>query len=189
MFEGLNEHGLVTTTGKRIVYFFRCGPFIKIGYTSRNEAKRKREFETGNPFEIEIIGSVLVRDQNDERRLHRRFAFVNHRDEWFRETPEIIRAIAEIIEQHKPIDWLPIVETKVPINGIGDVYWVMDCPNRACVTAPRVSFDRDGNYEEGMGRTFFMVGYTVDAEFRETTVYGVCPQCRSRFRVRVKRDE
>ena len=78
------------------VYFFRCGPYIKIGY-SIDPTRRLREIRTGIgtkvPDDIDRARTVLVQTEpggrSRERDLHQRFKHLHHWGEWFTEAPEL----------------------------------------------------------------------------------------------------
>lgn len=64
------------------VYVIRCGDFIKIGMTL-DLPQRVKDFQTGNPHQIEIIAVIDAAGRATETRLHRHFAKFRHRYEWF----------------------------------------------------------------------------------------------------------
>ena len=64
------------------VYFVRSGDFIKIGFAS-NLDTRKRELQCGNPTEIELL-ATLPGPRSLEKRLHSLFAQHREGGEWFR---------------------------------------------------------------------------------------------------------
>lgn len=63
------------------VYFIGCGEFIKIGFSSR-PLDRLRELQTSHPDELEILGTIKG-TRKLEFRLHKRFADLRERGEWF----------------------------------------------------------------------------------------------------------
>lgn len=71
-----------TETPQAVVYFIKCGEFVKIGTTFDLNARRKAML-TDNPFELELLftkqGSVPK-----EKAFHAQFAQYRHRREWFR---------------------------------------------------------------------------------------------------------
>jgi hypothetical protein len=71
------------------------GP-IKIGCAKVPEV-RMRTFAVWSPFPLELIGKVPGIG-TDERFLHRCFADSHTHFEWFLYTPELARAIAQILE-------------------------------------------------------------------------------------------
>ena len=76
------------------VYFFRSGPFVKIG-TTRNLKHRLQNVQTSHPTPLVLIGSVKG-DKRLERELHRRFASLRVNGEWFREVHELAVYIANL---------------------------------------------------------------------------------------------
>lgn len=93
------------------VYFFRCGPYIKIGY-SIDPLRRLREIRTGIgtkvPDDIDRTRTVLVQTEpggrNRERDLHKQFKHLHHWGEWFTEAPELTEYI-ESLSERKPGAW------------------------------------------------------------------------------------
>lgn len=77
-----------------VVYFVQAGPFIKIGFTSRDIEYRIAQMRTGCPFPIQVLGAIDG-DQRTERALHARFAAHRHHGEWFRCDPEILAFVRE----------------------------------------------------------------------------------------------
>ena len=122
----------------RIVYFLESRGRIKIGFTTRDIRERIAELATGNPDPIELIGTIAVADDEDDRDLHRRFAVYNDRGEWFHATPELCQQIATLLRKRgdptASIE-VPIDCSGIPING--DVGFVVDwacpgCGQRQC---------------------------------------------------------
>lgn len=75
------------------VYFVKCGEFIKIGW-SENWHSRIKRLNVDNPHSIEIL-LVLGRPKIFEKTMHRQFAEMRHRGEWFRDHPDIRAYIEE----------------------------------------------------------------------------------------------
>lgn len=73
------------------IYFIACGEFVKIGH-SATPRRRPKDFATANPYDCTIIG-IMPGGTLDEAKLHERFAHLEHRNEWFHKTPELIQAI------------------------------------------------------------------------------------------------
>ena len=70
-----------------MLYFIRSGQYVKIG-VSANPRGRIASIQTGNPDPIEVLG-VVPGDRELEKELHREFAPLHHRGEWFRDDPAI----------------------------------------------------------------------------------------------------
>lgn len=80
------------------VYFVQGvdgGP-IKIG-TSRDVGARIADLQCASPVRLRLLGSVPG-DATLERRLHRRLAHHRVHGEWFADTVEVWRAIAETVQ-------------------------------------------------------------------------------------------
>lgn len=75
------------------VYFIEAGDLIKIGFT-RSPVGRMRTIKTGCPLPMKLLhheaGSL-----KSERELHRRFAVLRVRGEWFRKAPELLAYIKQ----------------------------------------------------------------------------------------------
>lgn len=65
-----------------VVYFVAAGKYLKIGFSVDVHA-RIESFRTGCPDEIELLATIPG-GAKEERRLHKRFAHLHHRGEWFR---------------------------------------------------------------------------------------------------------
>jgi hypothetical protein len=79
------------------VYFIEAGDFIKIGYT-RSPVARGIKMTTDSPFELKLL-HLEDGTFKREKVIHRHFAAIRVRGEWFRKTPELL----EFIEQRKRI--------------------------------------------------------------------------------------
>lgn len=65
-----------------VVYFIRCGEFIKIGYSSKLR-ERVSNIATSTPHKVELLGAISG-GQKMERDMHKRFARCRHSREWFK---------------------------------------------------------------------------------------------------------
>ena len=81
------------------IYHAEGTDLYKVGYTSRKDADRRRkEWETGCPFPLELVGTTEG-DRGDEARVHRRLKRAGKwmeeaaGQEWFRLSPEDIEQI------------------------------------------------------------------------------------------------
>lgn len=79
------------------VYFIQAGMYVKIGRATRGRIhERLGELQIGNPFTLKIIASAVVHDATEaEAQLHRQWAHLRRRGEWFLLTPELYRFIDE----------------------------------------------------------------------------------------------
>jgi hypothetical protein len=82
------------------IYFARCGENIKIGF-SGGARSRLSDLQAGNPEPIELIGWMPGPPQV-ERSLHRRFAKLRVRREWFRATPALLQFIGSVTPPGEP---------------------------------------------------------------------------------------
>lgn len=74
------------------VYFLRIAGFVKIGMTQGDPAKRFLGIQSCNPHAMTILG-VIEGDRAVELQWHARFHDLHVRGEWFKERPELLRAI------------------------------------------------------------------------------------------------
>ena len=79
-----------------VVYFFRSGPFIKIGTTTKLK-HRLQNVQTSHPTPVELVASQRG-DKRLERELHMRFASLRVNGEWFREVDELAAYVANLGE-------------------------------------------------------------------------------------------
>lgn len=76
------------------IYFIECGDFIKIGHASLVD-RRFASLQGAIPYEIKLL-AVTCGSRDFEAKLHRRFAHLRHRNEWFRKAPELMRLIEDL---------------------------------------------------------------------------------------------
>lgn len=67
------------------VYFIAAEPYdhVKIGWSLHQPTRRMKELQTGCPHELDLLAWAPA-SLEDERRLHRVFAPLRLRGEWFR---------------------------------------------------------------------------------------------------------
>ncbi len=76
------------------VYIIRCDKYFKIGVTNQSIISRLTALQTGNPYPLELVFSVSVKNIEDvEKRLHEKFKHKNIRGEWFELDQEDFRDI------------------------------------------------------------------------------------------------
>jgi len=88
------------------VYFMRCGPYIKIGY-SVDPHTRLNQLRNGDktkcPDGIDRKAIVLVKTEpggrDREYELHQQFKHLHHWGEWFTEAPELTAYIESLSER------------------------------------------------------------------------------------------
>lgn len=73
------------------IYFIEAGDFIKIGYT-RSPASRAVKMMTDSPHELKLLHFEPGTFKR-EKVLHRHFADIRVRGEWFEKTPELLAHI------------------------------------------------------------------------------------------------
>lgn len=82
------------------VYFVKCCNFIKIG-CSLDVNQRLQTLTYAMPFELQLLAvlPVIAEDVTRiEAQLHRQFAHLRHRGEWFRIGNDLLAHIASIKE-------------------------------------------------------------------------------------------
>lgn len=77
-----------------MIYFIRCGRYVKIGYTKQSLKRRLEDLQIGNPVALEAL-AMIEGDVKAERRLQDRFLHLRVRGEWYRLTEEVRGYIAE----------------------------------------------------------------------------------------------
>lgn len=85
------------------VYFFRCGPYIKIGYSVQPE-RRLGQIRWGDgtkmPAGVDKESTVLLKTEpggrGREYELHQQFKHLHHWGEWFTEAPELTEYIESL---------------------------------------------------------------------------------------------
>lgn len=81
------------------VYFIACAGFVKIGRAWTVKG-RFTALRVGNPLPMTPLGFIYEPDDRvatmTEQRIHERLAAFRHRGEWFSDTPEVRRVIADL---------------------------------------------------------------------------------------------
>lgn len=85
------------------IYFIRAGDSgnIKIGYTSGSAQNRMRQLQTGNIFDLELLGTIPG-EMRDEKSMHEVLSDYSLRGEWFRPDPEFIELVNKMIDGQLP---------------------------------------------------------------------------------------
>lgn len=94
------------------VYFVSDGEAIKIGFSERPE-RRLNGLQSGHRLPLKIL-AVVPATVTNEQELHKRFAHLHIRGEWFRSGPELTEYIATLGEPQGPSP-TPPKEKKQPI--------------------------------------------------------------------------
>lgn len=74
------------------IYFVTDGSAIKIGYSATPDT-RIRDLQIAHHTELKVLGCIEG-EPRDEKRLHKQFAHLKVRGEWFRSDPELLDFIA-----------------------------------------------------------------------------------------------
>lgn len=82
-----------------VVYFVRCGDFVKVGHTGRSIKERFDGLMNGNPYDLHLVGLVPGTVQM-ERRFHVHLKEHHHRLEWFRFDERCHRRIKLLITRN-----------------------------------------------------------------------------------------
>jgi hypothetical protein len=89
-----------------MIYFIQNGDAVKIGVTIHDARDRLAYLQTATPHKLTLLGHIEG-SYDEERALHRRFAHLRIRNEWFRLTRELIEFIAEVTRQNEMIEFIP----------------------------------------------------------------------------------
>jgi hypothetical protein len=83
-------------TGTTWVYFIQSGDNgpIKIGVAG-DVGRRLRSMQTGNPETLRLLGKWWATVE-DERTLHRQFAYAHLHGEWFKPVDELVRLASSL---------------------------------------------------------------------------------------------
>lgn len=98
------HHSMVRAAPRRqiattLIYFVKCGDFVKVGISNPQSLLGRLEtLQTGSPTTYEVLGTIPG-DHADEVALHRRFAHLRARGEWFRMTPELVEYLADALRE------------------------------------------------------------------------------------------
>lgn len=98
-----------------MIYFVKCccpNGFIKIGYT-RSMGSRIGNLQTISPYPLEIL-RVISGTRKDETAVHKRFADLLERGEWFRPGEALLAYIQELAEQ----DLGPSAQVDIPFDEL-----------------------------------------------------------------------
>jgi len=82
------------------VYFIGAGDRIKIGF-SRRPTERLKDLQTSHHLKLELLATMPGSFQT-EARLHKRFAHLKQKGEWFVARPELIEYIDQLNGKRKP---------------------------------------------------------------------------------------
>lgn len=82
-----------------VVYFFDCGGFTKVGYTTQPAVKYVRGFTTKNPFDV-TIWALIRSNWAQERAVHASLNHCHHRGEWYLFDSEMRTRIAGWVIRH-----------------------------------------------------------------------------------------
>jgi hypothetical protein len=79
---------------KGVLYFIQApiNGYIKIGYTAQQPRMRLLSIQAMSPVELVLLG-CCPGDQDDEARLHERFAGIRAHGEWFKACEELLAYI------------------------------------------------------------------------------------------------
>lgn len=86
-----------------MLYFIRSGQYVKIGISEAPQ-RRIASIQTSNPDELEVL-AVVEGGAQLEAEMHRRFAALHYRGEWFRDDTTIRQVIAgmQTLTSRKPL--------------------------------------------------------------------------------------
>ena len=93
---GIQVKGIkMTQSDNELTYFIRCNEFVKIGKSNAPEG-RLYELQQYTPYKLKLLGTTNV----PELELHKKFAYLRERGEWFHLTKEIRDYILKTIKSN-----------------------------------------------------------------------------------------
>jgi acyl dehydratase len=104
------------------VYLLSDGDYLKIGYTSRDVARRVRELQTGSPRDIRLVAALLDAGPEIERELHARFAAYRIRSngEWFHDTQDIHAEFSRRLTENRRVTHLQLAVAALEAAGLAE---------------------------------------------------------------------
>ena len=82
-----------------MIYFIRCGEFVKIGF-SDNPRSRIAAIQTSNPYPVDVL-AIVPGNYEFEAELHQRFTHLRYKNEWFRDTESIRQVIDDLVSKQR----------------------------------------------------------------------------------------
>lgn len=116
------------------IYFVQAGDTgnIKIGYTAGSAEKRVAQLQTGNIFDLNLLGTIPG-SMEDEKAIHRELAQYALRGEWFSTDQLLLRVIGEMIENQLP--WYHCRKVRLDPQRMTELWESAFSAARTCITA------------------------------------------------------
>lgn len=124
------------------VYFITMEPdeFVKVGWSLNNPVGRMRELQTGCPEALRLM-AYTPGSLEDEKRLHRTFAELRYRGEWFF-LQHKLRDLVQYLSDNYPKETESVAARQTFENAVWDVIITgYDYPHLPDVEAYRRSGD------------------------------------------------
>lgn len=160
-----------------MIYFIGCGEYVKIG-KSNNTQLRLKTLQVGNPYPMTLLKEVDVLDKV-ETFLHKKFAHLKTRNEWFLLDTELMEFIENADEEFVGFGGNPTrTKRKVPLekSGRGIIWCRVDNPlevygfNREISSANGANIDKLLEHvidTKGKDHAIFLEGKLVHHPHRE----------------------
>ncbi len=107
------------------VYLMTNGREYKIGLTASEPDNRRKQLQTGNSTNIDLIAYTVCADMNSlETRLHHKFIFKRKTGEWFALTEQDVYAIYTIFERESinlDMSLIPDIKADIPDKDINEL--------------------------------------------------------------------
>lgn len=96
------------------IYFYTDGYAIKVG-TSKDEKRRGKELQTGNPKQLQLLGTMFTEttSENDIKRMLRPWRCAGG-TEWFK-GEEVLEFVADCLDMH--VNYLKTQIKKPSVNA------------------------------------------------------------------------
>ena len=105
------------------IYMVQSHQFVKIGFTGDLQ-RRLVTFLTYNPCEIRLLRVIPNKTIGHERWLHRHFAHLRHRHEWYNFHDEMMTIEPKMLEEF--VGPLPHTETEMRMLRLYQYEWPAD---------------------------------------------------------------
>ena len=102
----------------QIVYFIRCENTVKIGTTAKPIGLRHASLQAANPRRLVLL-KTLCGGRDLEQHLHRRFAHLRIRGEWFHFNEEVVQFLSTESKLEMPYAALSAGSTFLGLVGLG----------------------------------------------------------------------
>ena len=148
-----------------MIYFIECGECVKIG-KSDNTQSRLEALQVGNPYPMTLLKEVDVSDKA-ETVLHKKFAHLRTRGEWFLFDTELMEFIENADEELVGFGGNPTRTTReVPLakSGRGIIWCRVDNPLEVYGFNKEISSANGANIDK-------LLEYVIDAKGKDHAIF------------------